>query len=84
MFGIVPRIQAQVTSLPFVANNERVKFLLNHPAGPFTSASSACWEEQPVFNDALARGHALSARNCHHAPRACCSSLLGAHRQVAQ
>jgi hypothetical protein len=35
-FGIVPRIQAQVTSIPFIANNASLKGLLEHPAGPFT------------------------------------------------
>ena len=36
VFGIVPRLQAQVCSLPFVSGNPRVKGLLEHPAGPFT------------------------------------------------
>jgi hypothetical protein len=38
MLGIVPKLQAQVVAVPFIANNPRVKGLLEHPAGPFTSA----------------------------------------------
>lgn len=38
MAGIVPRLQAAVLGLPAVSGNERVKYLLGHPAGPFTSA----------------------------------------------
>jgi hypothetical protein len=36
VFGVVPRLQAQVCSLPFVSGNPRVRGLLEHPAGPFT------------------------------------------------
>ena len=35
-FGIVPRLQAQFVSLPFVASNPTLKGLAEHPAGPFT------------------------------------------------
>jgi len=35
--NFVPRIQAQVVSQPFIANNPKLKSLLEHPAGPFTS-----------------------------------------------
>ena len=35
--GIVPRLQAAVVASP-LGQNERVRFLLSHPAGPFTSA----------------------------------------------
>ncbi len=35
-FGIVPRLQQQVVSLPFIASNPSVKSLVEHPAGPFT------------------------------------------------
>ena len=40
MFGIsvVPRLQQQVLSVPFIANNEMITGFLKHPAGPFTSA----------------------------------------------
>ena len=36
VFGVVPRLQAQVVGLPFISNNPRLKGLLEHPAGPFT------------------------------------------------
>lgn len=41
MVGFVPRLQAAVVASPLVAGNERAKFLLTHPAGPFTSACRA-------------------------------------------
>lgn len=37
LLGVVPRLQAHVVSTPFVANSPRLKGLLEHPAGPFTS-----------------------------------------------
>ena len=36
MFGVVPRLQAAVLSVPFVSENSTLKGLLAHPAGPFT------------------------------------------------
>lgn len=36
--SVVPRIQQKVVSLPIVESNPRLKSLLEHPAGPFTSA----------------------------------------------
>ena len=37
MAGIVPRLQAYVCNSPIIVANPRVKALLEHPAGPFTS-----------------------------------------------
>ena len=53
MAGIVPRLQAQVLSIPAGANNEWLAGTLRHPAGPFTSASLGAhlaWEPRmPAF-----------------------------------
>ena len=38
MLGIVPRLQAAVVSTSLVSSNPRLKGLLEHPAGPVTSA----------------------------------------------
>jgi len=37
---IVPKLQQHVLALPFVARSEKLKSVLAHPAGPFTSACS--------------------------------------------
>ena len=35
-FGIVPRLQAQFLSLPFVSSSPFIRGMAEHPAGPFT------------------------------------------------
>ena len=51
MFGLVPRLQSQVLSIPTIANNEWLAGTVRHPAGPFTSTCSAsllrCPLQQP-------------------------------------
>jgi hypothetical protein len=39
-FGVVPRLQNQVLSIPAIAQNEWLSGFLKHPAGPFTSEPS--------------------------------------------
>ena len=36
MFGIVPRLKAQVLAIEFIQKNTALYNLLDHPAGPFT------------------------------------------------
>ena len=38
--GVVPALKARVLAVEFVKNNPRIKALLDHPAGPFTSECS--------------------------------------------
>jgi hypothetical protein len=37
-FSVVPVLKARVMALKFVQKNPKVQEILNHPAGPFTSA----------------------------------------------
>lgn len=38
--SIVPALKARVLAVEFIKNNPRLRALVDHPAGPFTSA---CW-----------------------------------------
>ena len=39
-FSIVPALKARVLAVEFIKNNPRLKALVDHPAGPFTSESN--------------------------------------------
>lgn len=45
--SIVPALKARVLAVEFIKNNPRLRALVDHPAGPFTSESPsqfACWD----------------------------------------
>lgn len=64
MFGVVPKLQSAVVAQPFIVNNPKLKSLLEHPAGPFTSM---CGPAQPYTSNSSSYAHWV------------CSSFLGSY-----
>jgi hypothetical protein len=89
---IVPKLQQHVLALPFVTRSEKLKSVLAHPAGPFTSAccKADCAVAAAAAADAAADAAAwrvilgaCPASIVYSSPRSPHSPLLGAIGEVA-
>lgn len=64
--SVVPALKARVMAVEFVKNNPRIKAMLDHPAGPFTSkcACPAWLSGKEAFRSSLDARYALYATLC--------------------